>query len=49
MDLVTCGSKVVVLMEHNAKDGGHKVLDQCTFPLTGYQVVSKLITDLVRG
>ena len=47
MDLVTSGSKVIVLMEHCNKNGGHKILDNCTLPLTGYRVVSKVITNMV--
>jgi len=46
MDLVTSGSKVIVLMEHCNKNGGHKILDNCTLPLTGYRVVSKVITNM---
>ena len=48
MDLVTSGSKVIVIMEHLTKKGGHKILEQCSLPLTGYRVVSQLITDMVR-
>ena len=44
MDLVSCGSKVMVTMQHfQGKEG--KVLDKCTYPLTGVGVVSKLVTD----
>jgi len=45
MDLVSCGSKVVVLMEHNNKHGELKVVDQCSLPLTGKGVVDTLITE----
>jgi 3-oxoacid CoA-transferase subunit B len=46
MDLVAGVKRVVVLMDHNAKDGAAKLLKQCTLPLTGQAVVNLVITDL---
>ncbi len=46
MDLVAGVKKVVVLMEHNAKDGAAKLVKECNLPLTGKRVVNMVISDL---
>ncbi len=46
MDLVAGVRKIVVTMEHNAKDGGAKLVRKCSLPLTGQRCVTMLITDL---
>jgi 3-oxoacid CoA-transferase len=47
MDLVgAIGSRVVVTMDHTAKDGTPKIMRECSLPLTGYNVVNRIITDM---
>lgn len=48
MDLVAGVKKVLVIMEHNAKDGAAKLVRKCTLPLTGRRVVHMVITDLAE-
>lgn len=46
VDLVSSGTRVVVTMEHTAKNGDFKLVEACSLPLTGKRVVDTIITEL---
>jgi len=46
MDLAAGAKKVIVVMPHNTKDGGYKIVKECSYPLTGPRCVNLVVTDI---
>ena len=46
MDIASGSKRLIVCMEHNTKEGAPKIVKQCTYPLTGLECVTTIVTDL---
>jgi 3-oxoacid CoA-transferase subunit B len=46
MDLAFCAQKLIITMEHVTKDGEHKIVKECNYPLTAPRCVNLVITDI---